>query len=124
MTVTTVIDETWTYHRDGYVGDARELVKTPGNDAHFGYVNGDVYFRESDADDAARAKLASAGPEMARALLAVEWSGGNLSHVPEAVAYCPDCGAVPWIEATSGRRVGNHEGDCVIDAALRKAGLR
>lgn len=63
------------------------------------------------ARDDARARLASAAPDMARVLLAVEWLG--------FAEGCPECGAsksdpVPYM----------HNGDCALDLALRKAGVR
>lgn len=53
----------------------------------------------------ARAKLASAAPALARALLAMEYDAHG--------GCCPSC-----------RGTGYHKGWCALDAALRKAGVR
>jgi hypothetical protein len=61
--------------------------------------------------DLARALAAS--PDMARVLLAVEWSGREGRDNDVA---CPVCGE--W------EAFGKHRPDCALDAALRKAGVR
>lgn len=63
-----------------------------------------------------RLALASAAPDMARVLLAIEWSGGDPgSYNPYDPEQCPSCGAA---------REKGHGADCFLDAALRKAGVR
>ena len=75
--------------------------------------------RDRDAKD----QLASAAPDMARVLLAVEWSGST----PTATGphpTCPSCaGMQPHPSRDAGPR-GGHRKDCALDAALRKAGAR
>lgn len=58
-----------------------------------------------------QARLASAAPDMARALLACEWAGRVVDGVHCA---CPLCDNV----------APDHLPDCALDAALRKAGIR
>jgi hypothetical protein len=80
-----------------------------------------------------RAPLASAAPDMARVLLAVEWSG-KVDYVGDGgYECCPSCcGVAPGFERLTdavddiarGRSVAGHKRDCVLDAALRKAGVR
>jgi hypothetical protein len=57
-----------------------------------------------------RARLASAAPDLVRALLAVEWVGDAFDNVK-----CPSCG---WFQEDG------HDQRCAIDVALRKAGVR
>ena len=54
------------------------------------------------------ARLAAAAPDLARALLELEWTG------PEAHRQCPSCGASD---------VRGHYDECTLAAALRKAGV-
>jgi hypothetical protein len=58
----------------------------------------------------ARARLAAAAPDLARALLAVEWGSSERGH-----NACPACAAMG---------PGDHCDGCQLDAALRKAGIR
>jgi hypothetical protein len=57
-----------------------------------------------------RMDLAAAAPDMARVLLAIEWS--DTANEPDG---CPSCGEPKHI---------GHDVDCALDAALRKAGVR
>lgn len=57
-----------------------------------------------------RMDLASAAPDMARVLLAIEWEQDT-----DAIHYCPSCRS---------ERHSGHRADCALDAALRKAGVR
>jgi hypothetical protein len=89
--------------------------------------------RGHEDDELARARLASAAPEMARTLLALEWINEDI-YGP----FCPSCNAVrynEWRELSMSdaemwehiRRVpgdNDHHADCALDAALRKAGVR
>lgn len=106
--MTKPIDERWVAQADGYVGCDRseEHGMPPGSYAP-------VICR---MDDAGRAKLAAAAPEMARALLAIEWEGNIQDE-----AGCPECGALVRTTMRPGKV---HLDDCSIDAALRKAGVR
>lgn len=61
-------------------------------------------------------KLRDAAPDMARALLAIEWSGGYV------VQY--DTGTTDCCPACMADAPGPHMPDCALDAALRKAGVR
>lgn len=63
----------------------------------------------------ARVQLAHAAPDMARALLAVEWSGPDPFQAGGG-GCCPACSAIG--------ADGRHRSNCAIDAALRKAGVR
>ncbi len=67
-------------------------------------------------NDIARARLASAAPEMARVLLALEWTG--VAH--EELPACIVCGYLPDLPNPE----DGHKPDCALVAALRKAGLR
>jgi|CXWL01.1.fsa_nt_gi hypothetical protein len=60
----------------------------------------------------ARAILAAAAPDLVRALLAVEWG-----------VYCGSWDG-PVCPMCVGDRSDGHAGDCQLDAALRKAGVR
>lgn len=68
-----------------------------------------VAFGPMAEDDA---RLAAAAPDLARALLAVEWSGVSGYH---RVPGCPSCG--------SPQSSMKHDKHCELDAALRKAGI-
>lgn len=59
----------------------------------------------------ARARLASAAPDMARLLLELEWCDDD-GH------YCPSCGYSRF------RTPQTHAPDCRLVAVLRKAGVR
>lgn len=62
------------------------------------------------------ARLASAAPEMARVLLAIEWSGMEWNRSGGSTR-CPSCRS----QAVTARR---HAPNCALDAAIRKAGVR
>lgn len=67
------------------------------------------------ADDVARAQLAAAAPDLARALLKVEWRGES-----RGCEVCVGC----QVEAPYEPKPGEpHESDCFADAALTKAGF-
>jgi hypothetical protein len=67
------------------------------------------------------ARLAAAAPELVRALLALEWSAW--SRFAPDVATCPACmGSEPGARAPE--TLEGHRADCIVDAALRKAGVR
>lgn len=73
-------------------------------------------FEQASGDmQLARMNLAAAAPEMARALIAIEWDGGDVA----GNSICPFCCADKYPE--EGR---NHKPDCALAAALRKAGIR
>lgn len=75
----------------------------------------------------ARARLMAAAPDMARVLLAVEWSDHD-----EEGSKCPSCGAPEYVPPARydaageyiGYTEGTHEADCALKAAIEKAGLR
>lgn len=80
-----------------------------------------------------RARLAAAAPDMARALLAVEW----VKEIRQGseVHACPSCGGLTEEAKSTGyyQRVSDfigkplpigHVEGCALDAALRKAGVR
>lgn len=93
------LDETWRV--GSKVG--RTLYRGDGPDDIIGLL-----------DTREAAKLAAAAPELARALIEAEWSA-RVGRDNDAA--CPSC--EEW-ECTGGR----HAEDCLLDAALRKAGLR
>lgn len=64
--------------------------------------------------DEARARLASAAPDMARVLL----------HLYENEPECVVCHEQVWWDDTTDTQVRPHTKDCALDAALRKAGVR
>lgn len=80
-----------------------------------------------------RAQLASAAPEMARLLLAIEWSGPEAYVGAGQFATCPSCAGLdpsdvgslvaPADIAQRGCTIG-HTPSCELEAAIRKAGLR
>lgn len=70
-------------------------------------------------------ELIAAAPDMARVLLAIEWAG-RAGPAGDIRAACPSCGA-DRSEMYDGRGpvvVVDHDADCALDAALRKAGVR
>lgn len=78
-----------------------------------------VYGYEDEPEVKARARLASAAPEMARVLLAVEW----MPHPETELRFCPSCdGEYP--EDFPNCLDAGHRPGCALDAALRKAGAR
>lgn len=79
---------------------------------YFGFVD-----RRGDYE---QEKLASAAPEMCRALAALEWGGTS----PLEEQCCPACGRLGPEERDYDERgfLGQHD-DCALDAALTKAGL-
>jgi len=74
--------------------------------------DGSVVFECVRPDCEDDATLASAAPNLVRALLAVEWVEDD-----EGGEYCPAC---EWERGTT----EVHGSDCRLDAALRKAGAR
>lgn len=118
-----VIEETWVLEEHG------NMIMTP-------YASGGMYpigsfpTSQSRSDlrllERSRAALASAAPEMARLLLAAEWSGTRGWGPP----CCPWCeGFAPDEQGEYGKytKVANntgHRSDCELLAVLRKAGLR
>lgn len=64
---------------------------------------------------AARVKLASAAPELARALLSLSRTGVDRS--------CVECNSAGE-DGIHGETSGSCTSDCELDAALRKAGIR
>jgi hypothetical protein len=81
----------------------------------------------------AHAQFAATVLDMARVLLAVEWSG-RADYVGDGgYNRCPSCGGVaPDYEhfadavddIASGCTVAGHTNSCALDAALKKAGVR
>ena len=66
----------------------------------------------TEEHNAAVATLAAAAPDLARALLAVEWVDRN---------WCIVCDGINPSDADGGQ---GHAPDCALAAALRKAGVR
>lgn len=72
-------------------------------------------------------RIASAAPDMARVLLAIEWSSSD-----EDGSECPSCHARAYVPPPRydadgkylGYTEGTHEPDCAWGAAIRKAGIR
>lgn len=97
-------EETWHMTAMGGIGDAAG----PPYGWIAGFVQaGESALRPTDADKA-RARLAAAAPDLARALLELEWTG------PEANLRCSSC------EASD---IRGHYDECALAAALRKAGV-
>jgi hypothetical protein len=70
----------------------------------------------ADVADKEDLAFAAAAPDMCRALLAIEWQGG------EFCAYqCPRCRVFECSDDPTFH--GKHIEDCALDAALTKAGL-
>lgn len=67
-----------------------------------------------------RLRLAAAAPDLVRALLAVERQGVNL----DGDAACPACGGDARDSTDPPTHSVMHASDCLLDAALRKAGVR
>lgn len=70
--------------------------------------SGDDSVQAAWIENEQRAKLLAAAPDLARALLEVEWAED------ETGPYCPSC--LRW-------RKKGHADDCATAAALRKAGV-
>lgn len=74
-------------------------------------------------DDESRARLAASAPQLVRALLAVEWDGGDQN----AESVCPDCAAPKYpymaVSAGYGELPRKHRSGCALDSALTAAGL-
>ncbi len=98
------------------------------------FVNEGLTLEDQEADGGvdqciARAELAAAAPDLARALLAVEWEGGwtqDSGGSTKQGRACSICGELleqicPTCEGT---RSTGHGPDCALDDALRKAGVR
>lgn len=66
-----------------------------------------------------RTKLISAAPDLARALLAVEW----ILDDDKLYWDCPACGGTKP-GCSEWPHIEGHYSDCVLDAALKKAGVR
>lgn len=109
-TTTTPTDETWTAKYGECDPDDRGSIEIWHVEmGEFTHESVYLYDRED------RARLASAAPEMARVLLAIEWSGGGDGD-------CPSCRGDRYY-GTNAHPAG-HAPDCALDAALRKAGVR
>lgn len=68
-----------------------------------------------------RAKLAACAPEMARMLLAIEWSGWNHEGYDPGGDCCPVCSGSDNPDLHENHR---HTQTCALDALMRKAGIR
>lgn len=77
--------------------------------------------------------LICAAPDMARVLLAIEWSGRQDFVGDGGYDCCPSCQGVAHDDAgcpdardeiASGKNIVGHKPTCPLDAALRKAGVR
>ena len=93
-------------HEEAWYAEKQALVRkrAPDVDSQFAFLEDAV--ESTDAGDVARARLASAAPDMARVLLACEWADGG---------RCPVC---------VGRPSTLHDTACALDLSLRKAGVR
>ena len=80
--------------------------------------------------DAERRRLASAAPDMARVLLAVEFieCGDCVNPMRDVCPCCQSRTMLPKRPGEIGQpydvHPGKHAPDCALDAALRKAGAR
>ena len=82
------------------------------DDVDFSVIRGVASSLECRSEDA---RLAAAAPDMARVLLALEWS--RPSPLDETVRTCPVC-----LQHDIGRPHA-HAPDCALDTALSKAGV-
>lgn len=116
-------EETWTTDGDGviYAEPNTPAARLPSRFAWEQATNFGAFgnlrepgggFNATDEDNA-RAELASAAPDMARVLLAIEWEGSD------DFVLCPCCKS-----RAAGLPDRQHAADCALDAALRKAGIR
>lgn len=96
------LDETWAVTAHGGVGDANG----PPHLWIGGFVQSGGSALRPDSTDIARARLAAAAPDLARALLSVEWEDYS--------------GRCPWCSAIRG---ADHRADCERQSALKKAGV-
>lgn len=99
-------EETWSTHGSDEVANER------GTIASFG----------SEAGDYERTLLASAAPDMARVLIAIEWGATDEGDND----VCPSCGFGAFVrpDPKLPKVRAGHRPDCALDAALRKAGVR
>lgn len=67
----------------------------------------------------AHTRLMAAAPDLVRALLAVEW----LLDDDKLYSGCPACGGTKP-GCSEWPNIEGHRSDCILDAALRKAGVR
>lgn len=119
-----VWEETWRLDAEHPTTSGAEIVWEgsvgAGRSVQFGKECGPTgeSWHEANEQDVARARLASAAPDMARVLLEIEWQYRERSDPPQ----CPVClgerprDSKPW-------RGGHVEG-CSLEAALIKAGVR
>ena len=103
-------------HEETWYAEKQSLVRkrAPKPDSMFAFLEDAV--EDGEGGDIARARLASAAPDMARVLLACEWAWCE----GREWKVCPSCSND---EPNDSRRSG-HASDCALDAALRKAGVR
>lgn len=114
-------EETWEYRAPkadiGYVTPFQTVC---------GFLSVDEDAELNPPEDArARAKIASAAPEMARLLLALEWSGSEC-YYDGCDAVCPCCRKEGPRKSRFSAKIlgGEHAEDCALAAVLRKAGVR
>ena len=68
--------------------------------------------------------LADVGPDLARIVLGLEWSGGADPMFGQPGKQCPICEAhKPWKHARFGSQ-GDHLSDCPIGLVKQRLGLR
>ncbi len=105
-------EETWVAHKDCVVDEPTwktVFVIHEDSRVDLGYEGADRWLNRE------RAQLVSAAPDMARVLLEMEWRGFPLPRIGnEECATCVGCGD----------RRPSHKPSCMLDAALRKAGVR
>lgn len=118
--MTKPVDETWTIVHVDPEDDRDEYWSTGAKVCVEGSGDSGIYIldREGGHPDVypaflARARLAAAAPELARALLAVEAGSWK----------CHACSGFTHGDPGLGKPK-NHEPWCALDAALRKAGVR
>ena len=105
-------------HEETWYAEKQSLVRkrAPKPDSMFAFLEDAV--EDGEGGDIARARLASAAPDMARVLLACEWADNSSEeYAPE----CPSCHAQGPYEGEPSK---GHAPDCALDASLRKAGVR
>lgn len=111
-----VWEEKWLAKQDQQI-DAWDLVEDDDYGDHNVLAHRGMFItNHDDGYDEARCKLAAAAPDMARVLLALEWSGMAWDSSGGSLR-CPSCRSQDVI----GKR---HAPGCALDDALRKAGVR
>ena len=105
-------------HEDGVVDDGLAVIEAPGRTQA-------MFEGDTDAHNAARARLAACAPEMARVLLDAEWvRGGGVIGEDNVEHECPWCRELAPTHTGAGPIGGTHSSDCLWLSLMKKAGVR